>query len=179
MAPSTPLAFPSSQSRQLEPPAVGPYFPTAQDTHAEPSELLYFPAEQVSQELAPISPLAFPSSQFRHTSGLEAPVVGEYFPAAQDTHADASVAELDRGQVRDCNIGRHQVRVSKRRPQVCDCISQTNIISFSLSFHPIPFFLRMHTHTQTQTQTPTYISLQGTPRTRHLPQQRCIEDQCP
>ena len=95
MAPISPLAFPSSQSRHtsgLEAPAVGPYFPAAQDTHAELSELLYFPAEHVAQELAPISPLTFPSSQSRQ---LEAPAVGPYFPAAQHTHTDASVTELE------------------------------------------------------------------------------------
>ena len=90
MAPSSPLAFPSSHCKQLEAPSVGPYFPAEQDKHTEPG-LLYFPAEQVSQELselAPSSSLAFPASQFRHTSGLEAPAVGPYFPAAQDTHAE-------------------------------------------------------------------------------------------
>ena len=70
-------------------------FPAIQDVQkeaAKPPENL--PSSQAMQELTPSNALAFPSSQFRHTSGLEAPAVGPYFPSAQDTHTDASVTEL-------------------------------------------------------------------------------------
>ena len=83
VAPSSPLvAFPSSQSRQFDAPPLGLYFPAAQNTHSEASELLYFPAEQVLQNLpesAPSPSSTFPSSQ---STQLDAPAVGPYFPAA-------------------------------------------------------------------------------------------------
>ena len=53
----------------------------------EPSEKLYFPAEQVTQIVTPSSPLVdFPFSQFRHASSDTAPSSSEYFPAGQKMH---------------------------------------------------------------------------------------------